>query len=71
MTLEQLNPMYTKSEAELNKMFDSGMFNSIIRGYLHLTLREMGKSDQEIQEAKATLKEILGDVSAEQARKYY
>ncbi len=56
-------------EEKLDAIINTGMFNSIIEGYLVLTLKAMGKSEDEQIKAQYTLKRILDEVTATEARK--
>lgn len=73
MTPEQINnllmTMAAKPEEELNAMVDTGMFNSVIEGYLIATLRSMDCSNPDIQEAVRALHRIFDDMDAAEARK--
>lgn len=54
--------MWSKSPEEINKMCDSGMFNSIIEGYILLAFDEMGITND------IRLSHIFDTYSAEDAR---
>lgn len=57
--------MYKKSPEEINDMCDSGMFNSIIQGYILLAFDEAGF------EPKIKLSRLFDDYSAQDARDRY
>jgi len=56
-----------KPQAEINAVFDTGMFNEIVAGYMTLVLFEQNKSLSEIREAKDILYGLFAEVSAKQA----
>jgi hypothetical protein len=67
MEMADLMIMAFKSPEELNEMFDSGMFNGILKGYLILAMRE-NHTEAEIGAVLHALDETLGFVTAEEAR---
>ena len=52
--------MIEKSEEEINAMFDSGMFNEIIKGYVQMVL-----------DGKGSIEQLLDEVQSGEARTYY
>ena len=73
MALEQMNnllmTMAAKPEEELNAMVDTGMFNSIISGYLVATLKSLDYKTGDIQAAARELHRIFDEMDAAEARK--
>ena len=73
MTPEQMNnllmTMAAKPEEELNAMVDTGMFNSIIAGYLVATLKSLDYKTGDIQAAARELHRIFDEMDAAAARK--
>lgn len=73
MTPEQMNnllmTMVAKPEEELNAMVDTGMFNSIISGYLVATLKSLDYKTGDIQAAARELHQIFDEMDAAEARK--
>lgn len=65
--MEEFMTLALKSRDELNEMFDSGVFNPILKGYLILTMRENHIED-EIASALNVLDETLEYVNAQEAR---
>lgn len=64
-----LTEMLALSQAERDEYIDSGMFNSIITGYMALALKELEYPEEKISEATDHLQHIFSRVNAEQARK--
>ena len=64
-----LQKMITTPEEELNAMVDTGMFNSIIAGYLVATLKSLDYKTGDIQEAVRALHRLFDDMDAAEARK--
>jgi len=54
---------------EMAQLLDSGCYNNFIKGYMAITLDEMGMSKEFIDRAKATLKDIFDDTEALEALK--
>lgn len=73
MKPEQMNnllmTMAAKPEEELNAMVDTGMFNSIIAGYLVATLKSLDYKTEDIQAAAQELHRIFDEMDASAARK--
>jgi hypothetical protein len=66
--MEKLISLASKSPSELNEMFDSGMFNSVMKGYVILSMRGKNHTEAEIEATLHALDETLGFVTAEEAR---
>lgn len=64
-----LQKMITTPEEELNAMADTGMFNSIIAGYLVATLKSLDYKAEDIQAAARELHRIFDEMDASAARK--
>lgn len=65
----ELFKKYTlKPEEELNAIIDTGMFNTIIEGYLTLTLQSLQYDPEEVRKARIELKHILDEKNASEAR---
>lgn len=57
-----------KTQEELDAIINTGMFNSIIEGYLILTLQGMNCDADVIRTARTELKNVLEEVNATEAR---
>jgi hypothetical protein len=57
-----------KPKEELDAIINTGMFNSIIEGYLVLTLTGLNYTPEDIQEAQEELKAVLDTKTATEAR---
>ena len=57
-----------KPKEELDAIINTGMFNSIIEGYLVLTLTGLNYTPEDIQEAQEELKAVLDAKTATEAR---
>jgi hypothetical protein len=57
-----------KPKEELDAIINTGMFNSIIEGYLVLTLTGLNYTQEDIQEAQEELKAVLDTKTATEAR---
>ena len=64
-----LQKMITTPEEELNAMVDTGMFNSVIAGYLVATLKSLDYKTEDIQAAARELHRIFDEMDASAARK--
>lgn len=75
MTNEELKALaidhLSKSEEEINNMFNLGRFNDIVRGYFVLTLKDHNMSDPEIQEILKSLYRVLDLKNAGEAKQAY
>lgn len=58
----------SKSKEELDAIINTGMFNTVIEGYLSLTLKGMGVDPEEVRKARVELKAVLDEVTATEAR---
>lgn len=68
--IDLFQEMLNTSEEKRCAMINSGMFNSIIQGYLVVTLKELGYSEEQIDEAAARLQYgIFDTVTADEAKK--
>lgn len=63
--------MFSKSEEEINEMFNSGMFNEIVKGFTAMLLSEGGLSDEAIKEKIRAMDGLFDEVTAGEARKFY
>ena len=66
--LELFKEYVGKPKEELDAIINTGMFNSIIEGYLVLTLTGLNYSPEDIQEAQEELKAVLDAKTATEAR---
>lgn len=71
MSQDLFTRMMSTLEDEINAMADTGMFNSIIEGYLIATLRSLDYSDPDIQEAVRALHRLFDSMDAAEARNEY
>jgi hypothetical protein len=60
--------MAFKSRSELDDIFDAGMFNATLRGYLILSMRAAGQNEAEIELTLRALDKMLDSVAAAEAR---
>lgn len=67
MNAEKFMAMCQKSRDEINEMFESGMFNSILKGYL-IRAMKADHSDTDIRATLRVLDDTLDFTSAEEAR---
>ncbi len=63
--------MMSATEDEINAMADTGMFNSIIQGYMIATLKQLDYKQNDIEAAVDALTAILDNMDAEEARQLY
>lgn len=63
--------MFGKSNEEINEMFNSGMFNEIVKGFTAMLLSESGLSDEEVKEKLRVMDSLFDEVTAGEARKLY
>lgn len=63
--------MMSATEDEVNAMADTGLFNSIIKGYLVATLKQLNFTSDDIGDAVDALTDILDAMPAEEARQLY
>ena len=68
MALDGEQVYYTKSKEEINSIFNYGVFNPIVDGYLIMTLAELGYSEEEIKKASYHLEKLFDRIDAQQAR---
>lgn len=68
MLLDGEKEYYTKSKEEINLIFDYGVFNPIVDGYLIMTLTELGYSEEEVKKASYHLEKLFDRMDAQQAR---
>lgn len=71
MSAETFMKMITKTEEEINDMFNSGMFNSLATGYGKMALQAMGMKKEEIRRFEETMNVMFSDYDAIAARKVY
>ena len=71
MSAETFMKMITKTEEEINDMFNSGMFNSLETGYGKMALQAMGMEKEEIRRFEETMNVMFSDYDAIAARKAY
>lgn len=71
MSAEMFIKMITKTEEEINDMFNSGMFNSLATGYGKMALQAMGMKKEEIRRFEETMNVMFSDYDAIAARKAY
>lgn len=64
--------MYTKSQEEVNEMFNSGIFNEIVKGYVARLLSEHKIfGDEAIEKAMSDMNRIFDEMTAGEAREFY
>lgn len=59
------------SEGDVNRIFDTGIFNDIVIGYINIILKDIEEIDDSLQEKiVVNAYEILDTVSSSQAERY-
>lgn len=64
-----MREMFSKSEEEINEMFNSGVFNDIVKGYAVMMLRQCGL-DEKIKECLVELNHAFDELTSGEARRY-
>lgn len=65
-----MTEMFQKSKEECNEMFNSGMFNEIVKGYMAKTLNRSGMDHDKIMECLVELKRTFDEITAGEAREF-
>lgn len=68
---ELMTMMFSKNKEEVNEMFNSGMFNEIVKGYMAITLDNCNIEHDKITECLADLEKRFDDTTAGEAREFY
>ena len=71
---ELVENMLFKNEEEINEMFNSGMFNEIVKGYVSIFLKQEHSGvfgDDAIKIAMRDMDRLFDEVSSKEAREYY
>lgn len=63
--------MYTHSRNELDAMFDSGVFNELVKGYMAMALDNNNVSHDQVMEHLKCLDTVFNEVSASEIREFY
>lgn len=63
--------MFTKSNEEVNEMFNSGVFNEIAKGYMAVTLDNCNMEHDKVMECMAELDQMFAEMTAGEAREFY
>lgn len=63
--------MYSHSKKELDAMFDSGVFNELVKGYMVMTLDKNDVERNLVMEHLKCLDMIFSEVSASEIREFY
>lgn len=75
MTTEEytslMENMFSYSDEEINEMFNSGMFNEIVKGFIAMLLSRDGLSDETVKEKVRATDGLFDEVTAGEARKFY
>jgi hypothetical protein len=65
------NNMTKMNVEEINEMFNSGMFNEIVKGFIAMVMVENGYSNGVVRKMISNLACILDEVTAKEARDFY
>lgn len=63
--------MYSHSRKELDAMFDSGVFNELVKGYMAMTLNNNNVEHDQVMEHLKCLDTVFSEVSASEIREFY
>lgn len=63
--------MFEKGEEEINEMFNSGMFNEIVRDYMVVTLNNCNIEHDKVVECVGELEKVLDEKTAGEVREIY
>lgn len=63
--------MYSHSRKELDAMFDSGVFNELVKGYMAMALNNNNVEHDQVMEHLKCLDTVFSEVSASEIREFY
>ena len=63
--------MYSHSKKELDRMFDSGVFNELVKGYMAKALSDNNVEHDQVMEHLKCLDTVFNEVSASEIREFY
>ena len=63
--------MYSHSRKELDVMFDSGVFNELVKGYMAMALDNGNVERDKVMEHLKCLDTVFSEVSASEIREFY
>lgn len=63
--------MYSHSRKELDAMFDSGVFNELVKGYIAMALDNNNVEHEQVVEHLKCLDILFSEVSATEIREFY
>lgn len=63
--------MYSHSRKELDAMFDSGVFNELVIGYMAMALNNNNVEHDQVMEHLKCLDTVFSEVSASEIREFY
>jgi len=63
--------MYSHSRKELDAMFDSGVFNELVKGYMAMALDNGNVEHDKVMEHLKCLDTVFSEVSASEIREFY
>jgi len=63
--------MYSHSRKELDAMFDSGVFNELVKGYMAMALHNNNVEHDQVMEHLKCLDTVFSEVSASEIREFY
>lgn len=63
--------MYSHSRKELDAMFDSGVFNELVKGYMAMALNNNNVKHDQVMEHLKCLDTVFSEVSASEIREFY
>lgn len=63
--------MYSHSRKEVDAMFDSGVFNELVKGYMAMALDNNNVEREQVIEHLKCLDVLFSEVSAAEIREFY
>lgn len=63
--------MYSYSKKELDAMFDSGVFNELVKGYIAMALNDNNVERDKVMEHLKFLDTVFNEVSVSEIREFY
>lgn len=63
--------MYSHSKKELDAMFNSGVFNELVKGYVAMALENSNVERDKVMEHLKCLDTVFNEVSASEIREFY
>lgn len=63
--------IYSKNKEEVNEMFDTGVFNEIVKGYMAVTLDICNLEYDKVIECVGELDKMFDEMNAGEVREFY